>query len=99
MKQFIKVALPYFLTNNSIIKADEILNNNPKEYCVHMSNDLYRFIKGIIAAKLNKNPQTEQLIKFYSNLIVKRNMPNNSKEEMRRLTSILHLIGTKINIQ
>jgi hypothetical protein len=63
-----------------------------------MSNDLYRFIKGIIAAKLNKNPKTEQLVKIYNDLIVKRNMPDYCKEEMFRLINILPMIGSVINI-
>jgi hypothetical protein len=95
-KQFKKVALPYFITNNTVAKIDELLNEHPKEYCVHMSNDLYRFIKGLIAAKLNKNPKLNQLLEIYKSLIIKREMPQYCLEEMGKLITVLPMIGTKI---
>ena len=94
-KQFKNVALPYFLTNNTVQQVDNLLNKYPKEYCVHMDNNFYRFIKGIIAAKLNNNPQTEQLVKIYNDLIIERKMPDYCKEEMGRLRDILPIIENK----
>jgi hypothetical protein len=78
--------------------VDELLNIKPQEYTVHMENDIYRFTKGIIAAKLNNNPKTEELVKIYSDLIIKRDMPDYCKEEMSRLINILPVIGKTINI-
>jgi len=98
LKQFKKVALPYFISNNTVNKVDELLNKNPNEYCVHIYNDLYRFIKGAIAAKLNNNPGFEQILVTYENLIVKGDMPDDCKEEMARLNSILPMIGKNIYI-
>lgn len=98
LKQFNKVAMPYFLANNSISKVDELLNKHPKEYCVHMNNDLFRFIKGIIAAKLNDNSNVDQLLQIYDHLIIEREMPKDCKEEMERLKSILPIVGNKIKI-
>jgi|GEM_PF-1865529 len=94
LKQFKQVALPYFLANNTVKKVDELLNKCPREYCVHMSNDLFRFIKGLIAAKLNNNPQLENLLSIYTQLIIVRDMPIDCLEEMRRLKAILPKIGT-----
>lgn len=85
LKQFKKIALPYFLTNNSVKRVDELLNSNPREYCVHMNNDLYRFIKGLIAAKMNKSSRLKELLQIYDHLIIERNMPDYCQEEISRL--------------
>ncbi|MCW3466431.1 hypothetical protein [Chitinophaga nivalis] len=87
--KFIDVAIPYFLTNNSIEKVDELLNSTPREDSVHMTNELWRFIKGIIAAKLNKNPKLFQLIETYNSLIIEWDMDEDSVREMEQLKSIL----------
>lgn len=98
LKQFKEVALPYFLTNNTVAKVDELLNKHPKEYCVHLYNDIFRFVKGLIAAKLNKNPKLDQLLQIYDSLIIERDMPDYCTEEMSRLKSILPMIGTNIAV-
>jgi hypothetical protein len=97
-EQFEKIALPYCTDNGNIKLVDYLLNKNPKEYCVHMSNDLFRFIKGLIAAKLNNNPKIGQLSKIYEDLIIERDMPDNCKEEMNRLKAILPMIGNKMAV-
>jgi hypothetical protein len=95
IEHFEKIVFPYYTNNANIKMVDHLLNKNPTEYCVHMSNDLLRFIKGLIAAKLNKNLKLEQLFKIYEGLIVARDMPSDCKEEMRRLKSILPMIDNK----
>jgi len=92
IKQFKNFALPYFNTNNTVKRVDQLFNEHPRRYSVHMSNDLFRFIKGLIAAKLVENPNFSQLLNIYSDLLVERNMPIDCLEEMDRLKSILHLI-------
>ncbi|MEC5145246.1 hypothetical protein [Chitinophaga sp. 212800010-3] len=93
MKHFKETAFPYMLSNNTIARVDEILNKDPYEYCVHMSNDIYRFIKGLIAAKLSKSPKADKLFSIYSDLIIERDMPDNCKDEMQRLKEIWPMIG------
>lgn len=56
-----------------------------------MQNNNYRILKGIIAAKLNNNPNLEELIKIYDRQIVDRDMYN-ATEEMQRLKKILPTI-------
>lgn len=85
LKHFKEFANPYFNENATIKAADVLLNKNPREYCVHMPNDTYRFIKGLIAAKLNASSNFEELMFVYSNLIVERDMPDNCKEELSNL--------------
>jgi hypothetical protein len=98
LHQFEKFVLPYFLANGNVQAVDHLLNQHPAEYCVHMSNDLFRFIKGLIAAKLNSNPKLESLLQIYDRLIIDRDMPDNCKEEMSRLKSILPMIGANISV-
>lgn len=89
--QFKNFSLPFFLNNNTIERADELLNKHPIEDCVYMNNDNYRIIKGIIAAKLNNNPNLDELIKIYDKQIADRDMYN-AVEEMQRLKEILPTI-------
>lgn len=89
INQFKEVALPYFLANSTVKKVDELLNKHPREYSVHMINDLFRFVKGLIAAKLNNNPRLDELFALYSNLIVERDMAEDCIEEMERLKRLL----------
>lgn len=98
LKQFEEFSMPYFLKNGNVHAVDHLFNQNPTEYCVHMSNDLFRFIKGLIAAKLNGNPKLESLLQTYDRLIIERDMPDNCKEEMSRLKSVLPMIGTNITV-
>lgn len=89
IKKFKDVALPYFLTNNTVKRVDELFNKLPREYTVHMPNDLFRFVKGVIAAKLNNNPEVNKLLSIYNSLIIERDMPEDCKIEMARLEEIL----------
>lgn len=93
LKHFKEVALPYCLTNGSITMVDKIVNSKPDEYKVHMQNDNFRIIKGIIAAKLVGNPNLDKIIKIYDKQIVDRDMYN-ATEEMGRLKEILPTIVT-----
>lgn len=95
LKRFKEVALPYCLNNATVAMVDKLINTKPDEYKVHMRNDNYRILKGLIAAKLNNNPYLEDIINIYDKQIVDRNMYN-AKEEMERLKSILTTIGTNI---
>ena len=62
---FEKYGLSYFNQNSSIERVDELLNRSPHEISIH--NWLYpmRACIAIIAAKLNNNPQFEELLNIY----------------------------------
>jgi hypothetical protein len=98
-RHFKQVALPYFLANNTLAKIDELLNKDPLELTVHMSDDLFRFVKGIIAAKLNNNPRLDELVSIYSQLIIDWNMPENCRIEMDRLKELLPEITMDVKIK
>jgi hypothetical protein len=85
---FSSIGVKYFVENSSVKRVDEIVNAAPSKSKVHMQNDNYRLIKGLIAAKLNKNPNCETLIKLYESEIEKNNMYN-AINEMARLKMIL----------
>ncbi|MCX6207057.1 MAG: hypothetical protein NTZ19_12490 [Bacteroidetes bacterium] len=91
LKGFKDVALPYCLNNASVAMVDKIVNTKPEEYKVHMMNDNYRILKGIIAAKLNHNPNLDKIISIYEKQIVDRDMYN-ATDEMARLLEILPTI-------
>ena len=83
--RFKETALPYCLNNSNIASVDKFANTDPNEYKVHLSNDNYRIIKGLIAAKLNNNPRLQDLIDVYDRQLIERDMPDETKEEMSRL--------------
>lgn len=97
LQKFKEVALPYILNNANLNSIDLIINSNPDEYKVHTRNDNYRIIKGLIAAKLNKNPNFKELIGIYDKQIEERDMYN-IRNEISRLKSILPLIGERFSI-
>ena len=95
-KHFNELAIHYFLANSSVKAIDSILNKHPYEYCVHMNNDNFRFIKGLIAAKLNHNPNFSHLMEVYTKLIYDRDMSKICKEELSRFKAIEPMIGEPI---
>ncbi|PSL42364.1 hypothetical protein CLV51_1132 [Chitinophaga niastensis] len=95
LKQFKEVALPYCLKYATVGMVDKIINTKPDEYKVHTQNDNYRILKGIIAAKLNNNPDLDELIKIYDKQIIERDMYN-ATDEMLLLKGILPKIKTSI---
>ncbi|MGO4289866.1 hypothetical protein [Chitinophaga sp. RAB17] len=94
IKQFNKVALPYCLTNCKIPAIDKIANSHPDEWIVHMMNDYRRMIRGVIAAKLNGNPELDHLLNFYERKMIDSKAPEMNLEEMKRLKIALPSIGS-----
>jgi hypothetical protein len=85
LSHFNRQALPYFHNNYTVDAVDRLVNSHVKEYCVHMRNDTYRIIKGLIAARLNNNVRFTELHEMYSQRIIERDMPDNTKEELSNL--------------
>lgn len=98
IKQFEKVALPYFENNGNVKMVDKLVNEFPNKKTVHISNDNHRIIFGLIAAKLNNNPKLETLINIYDKMIEDLDMIKEVKEELERLKSILPFIGKQWNV-
>jgi hypothetical protein len=57
-----KYIIPYFEQNNSVERADQLLNYDPVEQSVHMFSYPYKVMMGLIAAKLNNNPDYKKII-------------------------------------
>jgi len=79
--------LPYFESNSSVSRVDELLNKYPEKMSVH--NYIYptRANIAIIAAKLNKNPRYEELVNIYEKRMV--NAEENSKIEFYKIINVL----------
>lgn len=79
--------LPYFDSNSSVSRVDELLNKYPEKMCVH--NYIYpsRANIAIIAAKLNNNPRYDELVSIYEERIV--NAEENTKIEFYKLKELL----------
>jgi hypothetical protein len=65
-KNFKSYVLPYFEQNNNIAKVDQLLNKYPKEISIHNSLYPIRACLAIIAAKLNNNPNFNNLKQIYT---------------------------------
>ncbi|PWN64106.1 hypothetical protein [Chryseobacterium viscerum] len=79
--------LPYFDSNSTVSRVDELLNEYPDKMCVH--NYIYpsRANIAIIAAKLNNNPHYEKLVKIYEERM--EDAEENTKIEFFKLKELL----------
>ncbi len=82
--------LPYFEKISSISRADELLNKYPEKMCVHNYSYPLRANIAIIAAKLNKNPQYDELIEIYEKELL--DAEENHKKEFYKIINVLKSI-------
>lgn len=82
--------LPYFDNNSSVARVDELLNKYPQKMCVH--NYIYplRANIAIIAAKLNENPQYNELVEIYEKELL--DAEENYKKEFYKIVDVLKSI-------
>lgn len=86
-ERFEQYALPYFESNNSIAEVDKLLNENPRELSIHNLIYPIRACIGLIAAKLNHNPDFNRLVTIYDEELIDANPIN--KEEFIRVKTLL----------
>jgi hypothetical protein len=85
-ERFHDYALPYFDSNCSIKSVDQLLNTTPREMSIH--NGLYpiRACIGLIAARLNNNPDFNEIVKIYEEELADANPDNKAEfEELKEL--------------
>ncbi len=87
IEKFENYALPYFNKNNSIHHIDEILNAYPSKISIHNSLYPMRACIAIIAAKLNNNPQYDELVSIYKEGLI--NVADFYKPEFPKLVELL----------
>lgn len=63
------VIRPYFDQNNTIARVDELLNETPSISSIHNNLNPFRACIAIIAAKLNENPNFDELLSIYDETI------------------------------
>ena len=87
-EKFITYGLRYFEENSTIARVDHLLNKYPREISIH--NWLYplRACIAIIAAKINRNPQYEELRLIYREEMEEAVEPYN-KEFEELITRVL----------
>ncbi|MDR2992409.1 MAG: hypothetical protein LBV11_00995 [Bacillus cereus] len=64
-KFYNEYVLPFFEKYSTVEAIDKLLNDNPSEKVIYCSDLSWRIIKGLIAAKLNNNPQYNDLRNYY----------------------------------
>lgn len=64
-------AVDYFATYGSIQGADLALNSLPEKWCTHNLMGPHRWMKGLIAARLARNPEYVHLETVYSTQILR----------------------------
>lgn len=65
IKFFKEIAIPYYETNGSLEKIDEILNANTQEITVHSNTQYFRCPNGLIVAKLTNRLDYDELASIY----------------------------------
>ena len=64
-KFYEEYAVPFFEKYNTVDAIDKLLNDNPSEKVIYLDDLGWRIIKGLISAKLNKNPKYNELREYY----------------------------------
>lgn len=88
-----EVILPYFDTNSSLSRVDELLNKYPEKMSVHNYMYPLRANIAIIAAKLNNNPRYNELIDIYESEL--EDAEENYKIEFYKLRELLESMKLK----
>lgn len=65
LKYFNQIAIPYYESNGSLEKIDEILNANTNEISVHANTQYFRCPNGLIVAKLANRVNFDELVSVY----------------------------------
>jgi hypothetical protein len=65
LQYFKKVAIPYYKSNGSLEKIDEILNANTNEITVHANTQYFRCPNGLIVARLINRINYNELVSTY----------------------------------
>lgn len=79
--------LPYFAQNTTIERLDQIINHKPADITVHNFSYPTKAKMGLIAAKLNHNPDYNQLISIYDKELIRAEA--GSKREYEKLKELL----------
>ncbi|PWV46222.1 hypothetical protein [Chitinophaga sp. S165] len=82
-------ALPYFLAHEKAAGIDAVLNNKPDKDSIHMANERYRIVKGLIAARLAGNSNYPKLVEAYAKRIKKYDMMDETFEEFQKVQVLL----------
>lgn len=85
-----KYLLPYFDQHSSIEQIDKILNSNLKNLIVHNFAYPHRAMMGLIAAKLTKNPNYDQIVAVYDEELIPAS--EDAKKEYESLKILLDQI-------
>jgi hypothetical protein len=90
-KYYKEIAEPYFTKYNDLKTIDDLINNEPFEYCpAHVGGNYdNRCMKGLIVAKLVKSSRYEELVKIYDREI-KETFNNESIQNYSRVREYLN---------
>ncbi len=68
---------------------EPLINAQPEQPCLYIYNQYYRFLKGIILAKLNYSPNLDQLVEIYHQQIKKQGLPAEQRQHFEKLALFL----------
>lgn len=71
-KFYEEYAVPFFVKYKTVDAIDKLLNENPTEKVIYLDDLGWRIIKGLIAAKLNKNPKYNELREYYKSEVERK---------------------------
>lgn len=80
-----------FLSDSTPVNAlDRLLNANPEGESPYMHNQLNRYFRGLVVAKMAQNPDIQHLTDTYHKAIKKRGAPQRVVQNYERLAVMLH---------
>ena len=86
-----RYVLPYFEQNNTLERANELLNRIPEERSVHSSAYPDQMMMGLIAARLTQNTEYDRLVSIYDKKIAI--VSEEAKREYEKLKVVLEQLA------
>ncbi|AUD01792.1 hypothetical protein [Spirosoma pollinicola] len=80
----------FLAASSSLLALDRLLNNQPGQPCLYVFNQMHRYYKGLITARLNHNTHFDALVDTYRHLLLAQTQNRHEQIRFERLISYLH---------
>jgi hypothetical protein len=86
---FVNQGFDFLESATTLPALDHLLNQRPDEPCQYVYNQAHRFYKGLIAARLNHNPDFDELVDSYRQLLIRQTQNPHEQLHFERLINYL----------
>lgn len=87
---FCTVGFDFLAASSAIPALDQLLNTLPDQPCKYVYNQMHRYYKGLITARLTHNIDFDSLIDMYRHQLVQHTQNRHEQIRFERLIAYLH---------